>query len=121
MLQKNGVEVIVVDHDNGTETPDAVFPNNWFTTHQNGDVYLYPMNAMNRRLERKLEIFDTIKEKHHLRISNIIDFTQGEKEDLFLEGHGKYDFRSGKWFNICFYFKKNVRKAIIRIRQENKL
>ena len=50
ILQKNGVEVIVVDHDNGTETPDAVFPNNWFSTHQNGDVYLYPMNAMNRRL-----------------------------------------------------------------------
>ena len=88
MLQKNGVEVIVFDHDNGTETPDSVFPNNWFSTHQNGDVYLYPMNAMNRRLERKLEIFDTIKEKHHLRISNIIDFTLGEKEDLFLEGTG---------------------------------
>ncbi len=88
MLQKNGVKIIIVDHDNGTETPDAVFPNNWFSTHQNGDVYLYPMNATNRRLERKLEIFDTIKEKHHLQISNIIDFTHGEKEDLFLEGTG---------------------------------
>ena len=88
LLQKNGVEVIVVDHDNGSETPDAVFPNNWFSTHQNGDVYLYPMNAINRRLERRLEIFDTIKEKHHLRVSNIIDFTYWEKKNLFLEGTG---------------------------------
>ena len=88
LLHKNGVEVIVIDHDNGAETPDAVFPNNWFSTHQNGDVYLYPMNAINRRLERRLEIFDTIKEKHHLRVSNIIDFTHGEKKNLFLEGTG---------------------------------
>ena len=88
LLQKNGVEVIVIDHDNGAETPDAVFPNNWFSTHQNGDVYLYPMNAINRRLERRLEIFDTIKEKHHLRVSNIIDFTHWEKKNLFLEGTG---------------------------------
>ena len=88
MLQKNGIEVIVIDHENGAETPDAVFPNNWFSTHQNGDVYLYPMNAINRRLERRLEIFDTIKEKYNLRVSNIIDFTHGEKKNLFLEGTG---------------------------------
>ena len=88
LLQKNGIEVIVIDHGNGAENPDAVFPNNWFSTHQNGDVYLYPMNAINRRLERRLEIFDTIKEKYNLRVSNIIDFTHGEKKNLFLEGTG---------------------------------
>ena len=88
LLQINGVEVIVIDHDNGAEIPDAVFPNNWFSTHQNGDVYLYPMNAINRRLERRLEIFDTIKEKYNLRVSNIIDFTNWEKKNLFLEGTG---------------------------------
>jgi len=88
LLQINGVEVIVIDHDNGAEIPDAVFPNNWFSTHQNGDVYLYPMNAINRRLERRLEIFDTIKEKYNLRVSNIIDFTHWEKKNLFLEGTG---------------------------------
>ena len=88
LLQKNGIEVIVIDHGNGAETPDAVFPNNWFSTHQNGDVYLYPMNAINRRLERRLEIFDMIKEKYNLRVSNIIDFTHWEKKNLFLEGTG---------------------------------
>ena len=88
LLQINGVEVIVIDHDNGAEIPDAVFPNNWFSTHQNGDVYLYPMNAINRRLERRLEIFDMIKEKYNLRVSNIIDFTHWEKKNLFLEGTG---------------------------------
>ena len=46
------------------------------------------MNAENRRLERKLEIFDELESKHNFRISNIIDFTHGENQDLFLEGTG---------------------------------
>ena len=78
------------------------------------------MNAMNRRLERKLEIFDTIKEKHHLRISNIIDFTQGEKEDLFLEGTGSMILDRVNGLIYASISKKRP-KAVIRIRQENKL
>ena len=113
ILQKNGVEVIVVDHDNGTETPDAVFPNNWFSTHKNGDVYLYPMNAMNRRLERKLEIFETIKEKHHFQISNIIDFTQGEKEDLFLEGTGSMILDRVNGFIYASISKRTSEKLLL--------
>ena len=113
ILQKNGVEVIVVDHDNGTETPDAVFPNNWFSTHKNGDVYLYPMNAMNRRLERKLEIFETIKEKHHFQISNIIDFTHGEKEDLFLEGTGSMILDRVNGFIYASISKRTSEKLLL--------
>ena len=70
LLRSKGVNVIVYDHKDGDKIPDAVFPNNWFSTHDNGQVYLYPMNAENRRLERKLEIFDKLESKHNFRISN---------------------------------------------------
>ena len=88
LLKSKGVTVIVYDHKGVDKLPDAVFPNNWFSTHDNGQVYLYPMNAENRRLERKLEIFDELEFKHNFRISNIVDFTCGENENLFLEGTG---------------------------------
>ena len=88
LLRSKGVNVIVYDHKDGDKLPDAVFPNNWFSTHGNGQVYLYPMNAENRRLERKLEIFDELESTHNFRISNIVDFTHGENENLFLEGTG---------------------------------
>ena len=88
LLRSKGVNVIVYDHNDGDKLPDAVFPNNWFSTHGNGKVYLYPMNAENRRLERKLEIFDELESTHNFRISNIVDFTHGENENLFLEGTG---------------------------------
>ena len=88
LLRSKGVNVIVYDHNDGDKLPDAVFPNNWFSTHGNGQVYLYPMNAENRRLERKLEIFDELESIHNFRISNIVDLTHGENENLFLEGTG---------------------------------
>ena len=88
LLSSKGVNVIVYDHKDGDKLPDAVFPNNWFSTHGNGQVYLYPMNAENRRLERKLEIFDELESTHNFKISNIVDFTHGENENLFLEGTG---------------------------------
>ena len=88
LLSSKGVNVIVYDHRDGDKLPDAVFPNNWFSTHGNGQVYLYPMNAENRRLERKLEIFDELESTHNFKISNIVDFTHGENENLFLEGTG---------------------------------
>ena len=88
LLRSKGVNLIVYDHNDGDKLPDAVFPNNWFSTHGNGKVYLYPMNAENRRLERKLEIFDELESIHNFRISNIVDFTHGENENLFLEGTG---------------------------------
>ena len=52
----HGIEVIVYDDLSTKETPDAVFPNNWFSTHSNGTVYLYPMFAPNRRKERKQQV-----------------------------------------------------------------
>lgn len=86
-LRETGVQVIVINDDDASDTPDSVFPNNWVSFHQNGNVGLYPMFAKNRRKERKPEVLDRIEE-FGFEIKNIIDYTSAEEEGLFLEGTG---------------------------------
>jgi len=86
-LREIGVQVIVVGDIKETDTPDSIFPNNWISFHENGDIGLYPMFAENRRLERREDILD-ILEKDGFNIENIIDYTLAEEEKLFLEGTG---------------------------------
>lgn len=86
-LQQVGVNVIVVEDTKDTDTPDSVFPNNWISFHENGDVILYPMFAENRRLERREDILDIIEDKGFL-INDVMDYTSAEDEGVFLEGTG---------------------------------
>ncbi|MGJ8685327.1 MAG: citrulline utilization hydrolase CtlX [Nonlabens sp.] len=86
-LQEKGVKVIIVSDDEKNDTPDSIFPNNWISTHQNGDIALYPMFAENRRLERRPEVLDLL-EAEGFSINNIIDYTSAEEEGFFLEGTG---------------------------------
>jgi len=82
-----GVHVVVVDDKKETDTPDSIFPNNWVSFHENGDIGLYPMFAENRRLERREDILETL-ESEGFQIHNIIDYTSAEQEHVFLEGTG---------------------------------
>ena len=82
-----GVTVIVVDDIESPNTPDSIFPNNWVSFHQNGDVAFYPMFAENRRLERREDILDILEDKG-FKISNIIDYSSAEEDGFFLEGTG---------------------------------
>ncbi len=86
-LRAVGVHVIVVNDDETADTPDSIFPNNWVSFHDNGDVVIYPMFAENRRQERREDVFITIEEAGH-KIENIIDYTSAEDEGVFLEGTG---------------------------------
>ena len=86
-LRGIGVNVEVVDDTKETDTPDSIFPNNWVSFHENGDVGLYPMFAENRRLERREAILEALEEKGFV-INNIVDYTSAEEEDVFLEGTG---------------------------------
>ncbi|GAK89742.1 hypothetical protein JCM19298_1233 [Nonlabens ulvanivorans] len=86
-LKNKGINVIIISDDEKNDTPDSIFPNNWISTHQNGDIALYPMFAENRRLERRPEVLDTL-EKEGFSIANIIDYTSAEDEGFFLEGTG---------------------------------
>jgi hypothetical protein len=86
-LQNKGVEVIVVNDTEIPSTPDSIFPNNWISFHENGDVGLYPMFAENRRLERREDVLEILEEKG-FAIENVVDYTDAEEEAVFLEGTG---------------------------------
>ena len=86
-LQAVGIHVIVVNDTTEFDTPDSIFPNNWISFHQNGTVALYPMFAENRRLERKESILNAVEQKGFY-IEQIIDYTEAEQENIFLEGTG---------------------------------
>ena len=86
-LKFNGINVLVFDDDLKYETTDAVFPNNWISFHSNGDVVIYPMFAINRRLERREDVFSFVENKG-FNIKNVVDYTSAEDENLFLEGTG---------------------------------
>jgi hypothetical protein len=86
-LRSVGVNVIVVDDTLTPDTPDSIFPNNWISFHENGDVVLYPMFAENRRLERREEILDILEDEGFV-INEIMDYTEAERDSIFLEGTG---------------------------------
>jgi hypothetical protein len=86
-LREAGVEVIVVEDRVETDTPDSIFPNNWVSFHENGSVVVYPMFAVNRRKERRTDIFDLLEERGFV-IDQVIDYTSAEQDDLFLEATG---------------------------------
>jgi len=96
-LEAVGVDVIVVEDTLNPDTPDSIFPNNWISFHENGDIALFPMFAENRRLERREEILDLLEEKGFV-IDNIMDYTSAEEDDFFLEGTGSIllDRENGK-------------------------
>ncbi len=86
VLRKNKVDVTVIEDTLSPSTPDSIFPNNWISFHEDGRIFLYPMFALNRRSERKLTVLDPIKKK--FSVTEIVDLSKYEKDDLFLEGTG---------------------------------
>ncbi len=86
VLRNNKVDVMVIDDTPDPFTPDSIFPNNWISFHEDGNVFLYPMFASNRRQERKTHVLDAIKNK--FTISETVDLSRYESDDLFLEGTG---------------------------------
>jgi len=86
-LKMIGLNVVVVEDTLSPDTPDSIFPNNWISFHENGDVVLYPMFAENRRAERREDVLDILEQKGFV-IENIVDFTSAEEENMFLEGTG---------------------------------
>jgi hypothetical protein len=84
-LERHGVDVHLFE-DTGTQTPDSVFPNNWFSTHAGGHVAIYPMKAASRRRERRGDVIDMLKTRY--RVQEVIDYSGLEPDGLFLEGTG---------------------------------
>ena len=86
-LRAVGVQVIVENDLETLDTPDSIFPNNWVSFHDNGDLAIYPMFAENRRRERREDIFLRLEAEGFV-IKNIVDYTSAEDEGIFLEATG---------------------------------
>ena len=87
VLKKVGIEVFVYDDIAELETPDSIFPNNWVSFHKNGNIALYPMFAENRRRERREDILADLEQKG-FKFKQVYDYTEAEKEAVYLEGTG---------------------------------
>lgn len=136
-LRAVGVQVIVVEDTTASDTPDSIFPNNWISFHENGDVVLYPMFAENRREERREDILDIVEDSGFL-INEIMDYTSAETDEFYLEGTGSIvlDRQNGKaycalspradeelFIEFCedFEFYPVIFEAFQTVREERKL
>lgn len=90
IIRAKGISVMVVEDTPEPLTTDAIFPNNWITTHEDGKVILYPMMAPSRRGERRVDIIQQLKEKFH--VIDVHDISKSESEGRFLEGTGSIIF-----------------------------
>ena len=86
VLRAAGVTVLTVDDTVTPHTPDSIFPNNWVSFHTDGTVVRYPMEAVNRRQERRDEVLDAVAT--HYPIRRVLDLTPFERDGLYLEGTG---------------------------------
>lgn len=85
-LERHGVKVHLFEDRGERDTPDSVFPNNWFSTHAGGHVAIYPMYSLNRRRERREDVIEMLKTEY--RVQDVIDYTGLEPDNFFLEGTG---------------------------------
>jgi hypothetical protein len=90
LLRSKGVDVMVMEDTPLPHKPDAVFPNNWASFHEDGTVVLYPMYAPNRRLERRQDIIEEIRK--NFIVHHVLDLSNYESEHKFLEGTGSIVF-----------------------------
>ncbi|XP_023326206.1 uncharacterized protein LOC111699712 [Eurytemora carolleeae] len=93
LIQKLQDAGILVTFFNDTESPikpDSIFPNNWISCHETGEIILYPMLTPNRREERRMDIVSNLQDKYGY--SRILDLSHYEKENMFLEGTGSVVF-----------------------------
>ena len=87
-LRDAGIEVIVIDDTHEPHTPDSIFPNNWISMHADGRVVLYPMEAENRRTERRMDIVDYLGNEGGRQVAELVDLSAHEHSGHFLEGTG---------------------------------
>jgi hypothetical protein len=85
-LRTAGINVHVFEDTAEPEKPDAVFPNNWISTHDDGRVVLFPMYSALRRRERRQDIVEELCK--HYRVTEVIDYSAFEDKDCYLEGTG---------------------------------
>jgi hypothetical protein len=89
-LRTAGVNVHVFKDTAEPGKPDAVFPNNWMSTHHDGRITLFPMYSGLRRHERRQDIVEELRKQY--RVTEVIDYSAFEDEGCYLEGTGSLVF-----------------------------
>jgi len=101
-LESEGVEVCAVRDTADPVKPDAVFPNNWLSFHEDGTLVLYPMESVTRRPERRQDVIDAVIARLNFKVSHLLDLTHFEGEGMFLEGTGSLVLdRAGRVAYAC--------------------
>lgn len=122
-LHGAGIHVVAVEDTPNPPTPDSIFPNNWFSTHTEEELYgdkaenphgtvviIYPMCAPNRRAERKKRVLPVLEADPSFNITKVIDLTEYEQENCFLEGTGSLVLdRENKIAYCCRSVRSNER------------
>lgn len=107
LLVKEKINVIAIMDTHTPQKPDALFPNNWITTHEDGKIIVYPLLAPNRRAEKRIDILSQMKKKYV--VTDIIDLSYFEKEGKFLEGTGSMVFdREHKIIYSCLSARTHI-------------
>jgi len=105
-LRAARINVTVFEDNLNPKTPDSIFPNNWISLHSDGKVLLYPMEAENRRLERRMNILEKLG--HDFKIDKVIDLSSFEEHGKYLEGTGSLVLdRSAKIAYACLASRTN--------------
>lgn len=87
VLKAKEIDVVLMDAESpSTESPDAIFPNNWFSTHENGLFFTYPMKTLNRRTEINAAFIKSLGYRNHIALDREVE------NDMFLEGTGSLVF-----------------------------
>lgn len=90
LLHSYEINVHVFEDDDKQVKPDAIFPNNWISFHPKGEIVLYPMMAINRRFERRMDILEFCRDA--FEVSKVINLSGEENSGKFLEGTGSIVF-----------------------------
>jgi len=85
-LRLRDINVHVFEDTPEPYTPDSIFPNNWLSTHHSGKVMIYPVEAVNRRAERRQDVLDFLKKNYDFHV--LLDLTHFETDGKYLEGTG---------------------------------
>ena len=105
-LRLNHINVVVIEDTLKPHTPDSIFPNNWVSFHEDGSVYVYPMQAENRRNERRDDILDVLSTQFDIKEINDLTFTEDRGE--YLEGTGSMVLdRDHKLAYACLSIRTN--------------
>lgn len=89
-LQNAGIDCKVFDDNDVPVTPDSIFPNNWFSTHRDGHLVIYPMAAKNRQAEIRPDVIEFLKANYHVK--ETIDLSPMHADEIYLEGTGSIVF-----------------------------